>query len=130
MIPEKYFYTIGEASRITGTKPHVLRYWESEFKLLRPARRYSGHRKYTQRDIDIISKIRFLVLEKKYTLAGAKREINRQFSPHGTSGQEVTSTNIAGALPLLKEIKKELESCLEILGKEEKQQELMQLTNI
>ena len=66
-IPEKYFYTIGEVSRLTRTKSHILRYWESQFKLLRPARRYSGHRKYTQREIDLINKIRYLTFEKRYT---------------------------------------------------------------
>ena len=45
-LPEKHYYTIGDVSKMTGVKPHVLRYWEANFKLLRPARRYSGHRKY------------------------------------------------------------------------------------
>ena len=111
-LPEKSFYTIGDVSRLTGTKPHVLRYWESQFKLLRPARRYSGHRKYTQRDIDLISRIRFLIQDKKYTLAGAKREINRLFSPK--SGDETDRR--AAAVPLLREIKKDVDACLDIIG--------------
>ena len=86
MIPEKHFYTIGDVSQLTGTKPHVLRYWESQFKLLKPARRYSGHRKYTRRDVELISRIRFLIHERKFTLAGAKREINRLFAGPTTAG--------------------------------------------
>src|SRR5436190_19010445 len=77
---DKYFYTIGDVSKLTGTKPHILRYWESQFKLLRPARRYSGHRKYTQREIDMINRIKYLILDRRYTLAGAKKEINRQLT--------------------------------------------------
>jgi DNA-binding transcriptional MerR regulator len=96
-LPEKHYYTIGDVSRLTGTKPHILRYWESQFKLLRPARRYSGHRKFTQRDIDLVNKIRFLILDKKYTLAGAKREINRQYAPTGE--QKNGRRKVSGGAP-------------------------------
>src|SRR5207237_6259534 len=95
MIPQKYFYTIGDVCKLTGTKPHILRYWESQFKLLRPARRYSGHRKYTTRDIELINKIKYLIVDKKYTLAGAKKEINRQLNYKGKEG--TTSTNGSAA---------------------------------
>ncbi len=112
MIPHKYFYTIGDVCKLTGTKPHILRYWESQFKLLRPARRYSGHRKYTQREIDLIERIKHLVIERKYTLAGAKREISRE-----TSASTVPSSPEKAALstPLLQDIKKELDACLNLL---------------
>lgn len=120
-LPEKLFYTIGDVSRLTGTKPHILRYWESQFKLLRPARRYSGHRKYTPRDIELINKIRFLILDKKFTLAGAKREINRQYSPN----EPAVDDKSAAARPILLELKKDIDSCLEILGPAEVQQELV-----
>jgi DNA-binding transcriptional MerR regulator len=113
-IPEKLFYTIGDVSRITGTKPHILRYWESKFKILRPARRYSGHRKYSQRDIDVISRIRHLIVERKYTLAGARKEISRQFGGRPASGPAAP----AGAFPLLQDIKTEIEACLELMPME------------
>ena len=61
------FRTIGELSAELKLPQHILRYWESQFKLLRPARRYSGHRKYTQREIDLINRIKFLIIEKKFT---------------------------------------------------------------
>ncbi len=127
MIPEKYFYTIGDVCRLTGTKPHILRYWEAQFKLLRPARRYSGHRKYTQRDIDLINRIKALVIDRKFTLAGAKREINRQMNPRFREEAAPSAPNTAAFLPLLHEIKKEVESCLEILQPAPKQQELVGL---
>lgn len=112
-IPNKLFYTIGDVSRLTATKPHVLRYWESKFKLLRPARRYSGHRKYSQKDIDLINRIRYLIVEKKFTLNGARREILRQMSARPESGGPATPI---AAVPLLQDIKQEIESCLELLG--------------
>jgi len=122
-IPEKYFYTIGDVCRITGTKPHILRYWESQFKLLRPARRYSGHRKYTQKDIELITRIKFLIIDKRFTLAGAKREINRQLTAKGTD-MKTLDPSMAGAL---QDLKREIEECLELLAPEMKQQELLDL---
>jgi len=113
MIPEKYFYTIGDVCKLTGTKPHILRYWESQFKLLRPARRYSGHRKYTRREIDLIQRIKHLVVDRKYTLAGAKREITRQSAP--SSMDTADASKMAPPAPLLQDIKKEVDACLDLL---------------
>ena len=113
MIPQKYFYTIGDVCKLTGTKPHVLRYWEAQFKLLRPARRYSGHRKYTQREIDLIQRIKHLVVERKYTLAGAKREINRVKTGTATTQSPEKPTL---AMPLLHDLKKDVDACLDLLN--------------
>ena len=127
-VPQKYFYTIGDVCKVTGTKPHILRYWESQFKLLRPARRYSGHRKYTQEDIDLIHRIRYLILERKFTLAGAKKEIARQFSRKSpATGTDAKSDQGVSLLPLLHEVKKEVDECLEILRPVQIQQELVGL---
>jgi DNA-binding transcriptional MerR regulator len=126
-VPEKYFYTIGDVCKMTGTKPHILRYWEGQFKLLRPARRYSGHRKYTQREIDLINRIKYLILEKKYTLAGAKKEMNRQATgkPSALSTGPATASS---AIPFLKEIKKDIDECLSLLRSDKlTQQELIRL---
>jgi DNA-binding transcriptional MerR regulator len=114
VIPEKHFYTIGDVCKLTGIKPHILRYWEEQFKILKPARRYSGHRKYTRDDIDLINRVRFLIVDRKFTLAGAKREINRLMAPK--TGKIDIGTPILSALPLLNEIKKEVDDCLAILG--------------
>lgn len=113
MIPQKYFYTIGEVCQLTGTKPHILRYWESQFKLLRPARRYSGHRKYTQREIDLIQRIKQLVVDRKYTLAGAKREMARQSSETLQDSPQVPAK--ANVAPMLQDLKKEIDACLDLL---------------
>ncbi|HDM76712.1 MAG TPA: MerR family transcriptional regulator [Deltaproteobacteria bacterium] len=72
-IPEKLFFRIGEVSKIVGVEPHVLRYWESEFKILRPSRIGSKRRLYRRKDIELILKIKELLYEKKFTIAGAKK---------------------------------------------------------
>ncbi len=74
-IPDKTYFSIGEVSEITKVQPYVLRYWESEFKLLRPARRHSGQRKYIKKDIDTIIYIKKLLSEQKYSIAGAKKKM-------------------------------------------------------
>ncbi len=68
-------YSIGEICRILSVKPHVLRYWESEISLLSPKKDHFGKRIYTQRDINTLIRIRYLLHEQKYTITGAKNKI-------------------------------------------------------
>src|SRR5512137_2828822 len=75
-IPDKMFFRIGEVSEITGVKPYVLRYWESEFRLLRPNKNKSGQRIYRRRDVEAIIEIKDLLHRKKFTIAGAKKWLN------------------------------------------------------
>ncbi len=72
---ERLFYRIGEVSRITGLKPHVLRYWESEFKVIKPYKGGSLQRLYRKKDLDLILKIKKLLHEEGFTIAGAKKKI-------------------------------------------------------
>ena len=127
ILPDKHFFTIGDVCRITGTKPHVLRYWESQFKLLRPARRYSGHRKYTQRDIDLVNQIRFLIVERRYTLAGAKKEITRLMNGKAAKGAWgfPAASGSPDRLSALREIKKDVQDCLDLLRPAPAQPELL-----
>jgi len=74
-IPDKLYYKIGEVSRITGVKPHVLRYWESEFKEIKPYKSRSLQRLYRKRDIELILRIKKLLYEDMFTISGAKRKI-------------------------------------------------------
>ena len=115
-VPEKHFYTIGDASHLTGVKAHILRYWESQFKSLRPQRRYSGHRKYTNEEIDLINKIRYLVLERKFTLKGAAREINRQMNKKTGDSESSLNSAAIDVKKTLRDLKKEVGECLQILG--------------
>ncbi len=72
---ERLYYRIGEVSRITGLKPHVLRYWESEFRVIKPHKGGSLQRLYRRKDLDLILKIKKLLYEEGFTIAGAKKKI-------------------------------------------------------
>lgn len=67
---EKDFYRIGEVSRMTGLKPFVLRYWETEFPMLEPVKSASGHRLYRSEDVDMVLRIKRLLYDEGYTIAG------------------------------------------------------------
>ncbi len=77
-IPDKLYYRIGEVSRIVGVEPHVLRYWESEFPFLKPSRVVSKQRLYKRKDVEMLLRIRQLLHEEKYTIAGAKKHLRQE----------------------------------------------------
>jgi DNA-binding transcriptional MerR regulator len=72
---DRLYYRIGEVSRITGLKPHVLRYWETEFKVIKPHKAGSLQRLYRRKDLNLILKIKKLLYEEGFTIAGAKKKI-------------------------------------------------------
>ena len=74
-IPSKLFFKIGEVCELTDTQPYVLRYWETEFSTLAPAKNNSGQRIYRNRDIETILRIKTLLYEEGFTIAGAKKKI-------------------------------------------------------
>jgi DNA-binding transcriptional MerR regulator len=76
-IPEKLYYKIGEVSEITGIEPYVLRYWESEFKIVSPSRTNSKQRLYRKKDLDLILEIKKLLYDEKFTIAGAKKRLQK-----------------------------------------------------
>jgi DNA-binding transcriptional MerR regulator len=77
----KLYYSIREVSEMTGLKPHVLRYWESEFDALRPKKNRAGNRAYTEPDIAVVRRIQSLVHDEKYTLEGARQVLDREAEP-------------------------------------------------
>lgn len=109
-IPNKFFFRIGEVSKLTGVEPHVLRYWETEFKALRPKKNKAGQRVYKKKDVLLVLKIKELLYDEKYTIAGAQRRIEA----------EDDASEIAGANPQIKEtlqeVKSELKEVLEMLS--------------
>lgn len=72
---ETRYYRIGEVSRLTALKPFVLRYWETEFPTLQPVKNPSGHRLYRQEDVDLVLKIKRLLYDEGFTIAGARRHL-------------------------------------------------------
>ena len=83
-VPDKSLFRIGEVSRLTATKPFVLRYWETEFPMLQPVKSPKGHRLYRQEDIDTVFTIKRLLYNEGFTIAGARRHLRDQ-AP-GTNG--------------------------------------------
>lgn len=71
----KLYYSISEVSDLVGVKPHVLRYWETQFKMLRPRKGRGGARMYRKRDIEALFDIKQLLYDQRFTIAGARRKI-------------------------------------------------------
>ena len=100
-IPEKLFFKIGEVCDITGVQAHVLRYWESEFPMLAPQKNRAGQRTYRKRDVEMVLRIKELLYEDQYTIAGAKKRLTNEL--RGASKLKVVtpemSAQVAGAQP-------------------------------
>jgi DNA-binding transcriptional MerR regulator len=91
---EKDFYRIGEVSRLTNLKPFVLRYWETEFPMLEPVKSPSGHRLYRQEDVEMVLRIKRLLYDEGFTIAGARRHLREQ---NGAGDGEGVSSGTTGA---------------------------------
>jgi len=92
-IPEKLFFKIGEVCELAGVQAHVLRYWESEFPMLAPQKNRAGQRVYRKRDVEMALRIKELLYEDQYTIAGAKKRLTNELRGGGkvkTNGDEET----------------------------------------
>jgi DNA-binding transcriptional MerR regulator len=74
-IAKKVYYSIGEVCDLTGLKPHVLRYWETQFDVLNPTKNRAGNRVYRSKEIEVILLVKHLLYEKKYTIEGANNRL-------------------------------------------------------
>src|SRR5436853_1621470 len=106
---DKKLYKIGEVCRIADVQPYVLRYWETEFPALAPNKSGGGQRLYTQREIDIILRIKQLLYSEGFTIAGAKKKLEAEDAPAPTAA---APKELARALL---EVKKELREILDML---------------
>jgi DNA-binding transcriptional MerR regulator len=77
-IPAKLYFRIGEASSVVGVEPHVLRYWETEFRSIRPKKSARGQRVYSRRDVETLLRIKELLYNHGFTIAGAKRRLRER----------------------------------------------------
>jgi DNA-binding transcriptional MerR regulator len=76
-IPSKLFFKIGEVCELAGLEPYVLRFWETEFPNLAPQKSKAGHRVYRRRDVEMVLKIKSLLYERGFTIAGARKHLSR-----------------------------------------------------
>ena len=74
-LPAKLYFRIGEVSSIVGVEPHVLRYWETEFRSIRPQKSAKGQRIYSRRDVETLLKVKELLYAHRFTIAGARRKL-------------------------------------------------------
>ena len=105
---KKLYYSIGEVSKMVNLKSYVLRYWETEFKQLKPPKNRAGNRTYRQKDIDLIVKIKDLLYNKKYTIEGARTMI--------ASKKDTNISNIPNYDNLIIKIKNELQEIIRIIN--------------
>ncbi len=110
-LPDKLFFRIGELSELIGVEPHVLRYWESQFRILNPAKNRSGNRVYQRREIELIMLVKHLLYTEKYTIEGARQKIEQ----YRRSGELKPEARRALALETVKDLRVELKSVLAIL---------------
>ena len=117
---------IGEVCEITDTQPYVLRYWESEFPALAPAKNSSGQRIYRRRDIETVLRIKQLLYEEGFTIAGAKKRLESEMStradtpaPAGEAGSDGAGGD-ARTRAALKEVKDQLREILTLLDRNDK----------
>lgn len=89
-IPEKLFFKIGEVCELVEVQPHVLRYWESEFPMLTPQKNRAGQRTYRRRDVELVMRIKQLLYEEGFTIAGAKKKLAGELRGGATKLKIVT----------------------------------------
>jgi DNA-binding transcriptional MerR regulator len=109
--PVKEFYSIGDVCELTDLKPHVLRYWESQFKFLSPAKNRSGNRVYQRREVELIQLVKHLLYTEKYTIEGARQKVDE----HRRKGEIRGVARAALELQTVAAVEKELREILELL---------------
>jgi DNA-binding transcriptional MerR regulator len=117
-LPAKNLFRIGEVSRLTSTKTFVLRYWETEFPMLQPVKSPKGHRLYRRQDIETVFRIKRLLYDEGFTIAGARRHLREQGGTNGdATPEEVPSAPESTSLSrkLLMDLRDSLRSFLTLL---------------
>lgn len=109
--PIQEFYSIGEVCELTDLKPHVLRYWESQFKFLSPAKNRSGNRVYQRREVELIQLVKHLLYTEKYTIEGARQKVDE----HRRKGEIRGVARAALEVQTLSAVERELREILDIL---------------
>jgi DNA-binding transcriptional MerR regulator len=109
--PVQEFFSIGEVCALTDLKPHVLRYWESQFRFLNPAKNRSGNRVYKSREVELIMLVKHLLYTEKYTIEGARQRIDQ----YRRTGELRTAARRAIAAETVIDLRLSLEELLAVL---------------
>ena len=128
---KKIYYSISEVSDITGIKPHILRFWEKDFPMLRPRKNRGGNRTYREREIRVVLAIKRLLYDEGYTIKGASNRLRQDRStidevqiesvisggknPEGSPGTEIQDPSTDALGDVLKNLRRELNDLLRIL---------------
>jgi DNA-binding transcriptional MerR regulator len=133
-LPPKLYFRIGEVATLVGVEPHVLRYWEREFRSIRPTKSAKGQRVYSRRDVESLIRVRELLYGQGFTIAGAKKKLQKhgvepdEAEPESASAPELTpapsasieaphpTRDVARMRAALLEVRGEIESLLDELG--------------
>jgi len=118
---KKLYHSISEVSELLDVKPHVLRYWETQFRTLRPKKNRAGNRMYREKDLTLLQRIKTLLYTKKYTIAGAKKAlvlpeiedettVDRAEAPAAEPPKAKMPSKPAPEADLLVEVRKEIET--------------------
>jgi DNA-binding transcriptional MerR regulator len=109
----RLYYSISEVSDMLGVKPHVLRYWETQFKMLRPKKGRGGARMYRKRDVEILFEVKQLLYDHRFTIAGARRKL---LDDRGSKEQIELTFNRTDREEMLRALRRDLEGLLSILN--------------
>ena len=125
-IPNKLFFKIGEVCEITDTQPYVLRYWESEFPALAPAKNSSGQRIYRRRDIETVLRIKQLLYDEGFTIAGAKKRLETELTGKSPTPQSDAAAADGAASDqsarVLREVREQLQGILTLFERNDRSQ--------
>ncbi len=108
----RLYYSISEVSDMVGVKPHVLRYWETQFKMLRPKKGRGGARMYRKRDVEILFQVKQLLYDQKFTIAGARRKL---LDERGSREQIELPFSHTDREEMIRALRRDMEGLLEIL---------------
>jgi DNA-binding transcriptional MerR regulator len=109
--PTQEFFSIGEVCALTDLKPHVLRYWESQFRFLSPAKNRSGNRVYKSREVELIMLVKHLLYTEKYTIEGARARVEQYRRTGELKGQATRAASRA----TLREVREQLDQVIRML---------------
>ena len=110
--PVQEFFSIGDVCALTDLKPHVLRYWESQFRFLNPAKNRSGNRVYQRREVELIMLVKHLLYTEKYTIDGARQRIEEQ----RRAGSLRAEARAALDVQMIRDLERQLQEILRVLN--------------